>query len=853
MKNNNRRTNAVLVILGIVFALSLILIVVINNKTQTEVFWDNQQDKLSLVTEECVAEINNWASLHITILDVLKSEISSSRFQTIKDYEDFLTIMAKQNSDILFAYIMFDDGTLHLNGESTVIDLTGKEFEEWYIAGRHANGEIIFGEPCIDEVTGELAVSFVTNITMPDGKEGIAGIDVTLDDLNAKINNLKLSENGGAWTSSLRGRVMTHADSTLIPTVVGDKTVYVAAEEILNRVIVLNTNEKYVSKGIEIRHIIDFDSVEKYETKTTVPITGWTLRIGIPLYDYDGEVKQVISYQFPIIMLALLMSLISIVFAYIQIKNAKRQTNLQKNIELAETASKTKSDFLSRMSHEIRTPMNAIIGMTKIAEGTSDTNKLKYCLSTIETSSAHLLGIINDILDMSKIEAGKLELYNSPMNIEKMLMKICNLIVDKTEQKNQKLEIILGKDMGMNYIGDDLRLSQVITNLLSNAVKFTPENGKITLTAEEVRKAGSNSVLRFAVADTGIGMTKEQIARLFNSFEQADNSISRRFGGTGLGLAISKNIIEKMNGRAWVESEPNNGSVFTFEVTVERASNQDCAVIFDSIRPSDLRILVVDTEEESRKRFKALTERFGIRTEEADSSKKAIYLTETARETKTPYDVIFIDYDMPKMDGIETVRGLSAAIDKNTVIIMTSFLTWSKIEKEASRVGVHRFIPKPLFPSSILDAINDVIGKTAKNLDIKTNSIKKVPNFSNVNLLIAEDVEINREIFAALLEETKANIDVAENGLQAVEKFKENPNKYDVIVMDVQMPEMDGYEATRAIRSLELSRAKDIPIIAMTANVFKEDVENCLSAGMDDHIGKPIDSNDLFEKLIKYI
>ena len=520
---------------------------------------------------------------------------------------------------------------------------------------------------------------------------------------------------------------------------------------------------------------------------------------------------------------------------------------------LAESASKAKSDFLSRMSHEIRTPMNAIIGMTKIADNTSDINKLRYCLSTIGTSSAQLLGLINDILDMSKIEAGKFEIEIAPMNIEKTLMKVCNLIVDKTEQKSQKLVVNLGKNMRMHYLGDELRISQVITNLLSNAVKFTPEKGTVTITVEEIQKENDYSILRFTISDTGIGITEEQIDKLFVSFEQADGSISRRFGGTGLGLAISKSIIEKMNGRIWVESETNKGSVFTFEIKLERSPRQSETVIFDGITPSDLKLLIVDGDKDIRRHFLDVVGNFGTNADEAESGTRAIHLVKTAREAQKPYDVVFLDYNLPDMDGIETANKLGEMIDKNTVIVMTSFLEWNKIEKLADGVGVHRFISKPLFPSSILDAINEIVGNTIKNLKIETVMEEKAPDFSDATLLLAEDVEINREIFIALLEDTNINIDIAENGRIAVNKFKENPDRYNIIIMDVQMPEMDGCEATRMIRALDIPKAKQIPIIAMTANAFKEDVAMCISCGMNDHLAKPIDVEAVTRKLIFYL
>ena len=535
------------------------------------------------------------------------------------------------------------------------------------------------------------------------------------------------------------------------------------------------------------------------------------------------------------------------------LKEAEERLRL---MSVTEKANQAKSDFLSRMSHEMRTPMNAIIGMTKIAENSGDISRLKYCLSTIRTSSTHLLEIINDILDMSKIEAGKFELENVPMNIEKMLMKVCNLIIDSTEKKKQKLSVILGKNLNLNYIADDLRLSQVVINLLSNAVKFTPENGKITLMVEQTGQHENTRTLRFTINDTGIGMNPEQIARLFNAFEQADGGISRKYGGTGLGLAISKSIIEKMGGRIWVESEQGCGSKFIFEVNLEYAPHQD-TVIFDGIRPGDLKLLVIENDDDVRKQFLSITEEFGIKTDTAADAAEAINLIETALIKNSAYDIIFLDYAASDSNSQEIISQLSSRIDKNTVIVITTFLEWQRIEHNALGNNIAQYITKPLFPSSILNAINNVIGSTLKALDIKTDAASEAADSGNtdlsgVRIILAEDVEINREIFAALMEETHISIDVAENGLVAVSKFKENPEKYDLIIMDIQMPEMDGYQATQIIRALDIPRAKTIPIIAMTANAFKEDVDRCFEYGMNDHLPKPIDEKTVIEKIVRY-
>jgi len=527
-------------------------------------------------------------------------------------------------------------------------------------------------------------------------------------------------------------------------------------------------------------------------------------------------------------------------------------TDLIAEKENAQQATRAKSDFLSKMSHEIRTPMNAIIGMTRIAKTTDDVTRLRYCLSTIGASSNHLLGVINDVLDMSKIEAGKFELENVPMNIEKMLMKICNIIISNIEKKDQKLNVVIGSDINLNYIADDLRLSQVITNLLSNASKFTPEGGKITLNVEKTGTSDNICTLQFSVSDTGIGLTDEQISRLFNAFEQADGSVTRRFGGTGLGLAISKSIVEKMNGRIWVESEAGAGSTFHFTADLSRAPRQD-TVLFDGVRPADLKLLIAEGDGDARNSFLQIIDSFGMRADTAADARETAVRLEDAKNAGRPYDIVFFDHDMPDIDAEEFKRVMNEVIDKNTVIIITTYLNWHNVEKIVTDQHITHCITKPVFPSSVLDTVNEIVGGTLKSLDIKTSETSaEAADLSGVTILLAEDVEINREIFTALLENTRVTTDIAENGLAAVEMFRESPDKYDLIVMDVQMPEMDGYQATRRIRAMGFPRAETIPIIAMTANAFKEDIERCLESGMNDHLAKPIDEKNVIEKIKFY-
>lgn len=515
--------------------------------------------------------------------------------------------------------------------------------------------------------------------------------------------------------------------------------------------------------------------------------------------------------------------------------------------EQAEESSRAKSDFLSRMSHEMRTPLNAIIGMTNIARSSAEQDKKGYCLAKIEDASTHLLGVINDILDMSKIEASKFDLSETEFVFEKMLMRVINVATFRVDEKNQTLIINIDKDVPYSIIADDQRLAQVIANLLSNAVKFTPEHGSINLNVSKPEEANGLCTLLISVSDTGIGISEEQQARLFRPFEQADGGISRRFGGTGLGLAISRNIVDLMHGKIWVESEYNKGSKFYFTVKVKRGKMQQ-AIPSTNINWQELRILAVDDAPEVRKYFSDFAKQVGIQCDVAANGEEACQLLEQGNE----YKIVFADWKMPGMDGIELTKTIKSSFGNEIVVIMISSTQWSEIEKDAKAAGVDVFLAKPLFSSQIMDCIMQCIGQ-----DSICHQEEDQENYSgifnNKYVLLAEDVDINHEILVALLDETGVTIDWAENGQQAYDMFKSAPERYDLIFMDIHMPEMDGYEATQLIRGLDLPRAKDIPIIAMTANVFKEDVERCLNLGMNDHIGKPICMKEIILKMKKFI
>jgi signal transduction histidine kinase/DNA-binding response OmpR family regulator len=522
-------------------------------------------------------------------------------------------------------------------------------------------------------------------------------------------------------------------------------------------------------------------------------------------------------------------------------------TDIETAREEAERANAAKSTFLSNMSHEMRTPMNAIIGMTTIGASAADLDRKDYCFEKIQEASTHLLGVINDILDMSKIEANKFDLSFTEFSFEKMLQKVVNVSSFRVDEKHQNFSVHIDGRIPPYIISDDQRLSQVITNLLSNAVKFTPEHGTITLDTSLVKEENGVCTIQVEVTDTGIGVSEEQKVRLFTSFEQADSGISRKFGGTGLGLAISKNIIEMMGGAIWVESELGHGSTFAFTVQAARGASAPKSLLPPGVNRQNLRVLAVDDSPEVLEYFEDILRRMEVACDVADSGERALELI----SSRGAYDVYFVDWRMPGMDGMELSRRIKSAAADTSVVIMISSTEWSRIEDEAKLAGVDKFLAKPFFPSSIADCLAECLGVGAAAAETAEDGV--IDRFEPFRLLLVEDVEINREIVQVLLEPTGLAIDCAENGLVAVEKFAASPERYDMIFMDVQMPELDGYGATRRIRALDLPRAKTIPIIAMTANVFREDIERCLDSGMNDHVGKPIDIKEVLEKLRKYL
>lgn len=514
----------------------------------------------------------------------------------------------------------------------------------------------------------------------------------------------------------------------------------------------------------------------------------------------------------------------------------------------AQNANNAKKDFLSRMSHEIRTPMNAIIGMTTIAAASiDDRSRVENCLEKISYSSKHLLMLINDVLDMSRIESNRMKVNTEPFELFQFLNTFVSIVYPQAAEKGLEFtEKSTGFSEHTTYLGDPLRLNQILLNLTSNAIKFTPRGGKVSLEVTHLPSRSNRSWLRFVVADTGIGMDEEGLSRLYTPFEQADASIAGKYGGTGLGMSITQNLVSLMGGYINVKSAPLEGTVFTIELPFEQSSIDLQTFREDTLE--SLNVLVADDEQDVCEHTVLLLERMKIHAEWVLSGAQAVEQVALAQESGHGFDVCFIDWRMPDMDGVETARCIREKAGPEIPIIIISAYDWSDIEEEARTAGVNAFIAKPMFPSSIYNVLvsvtNGAFGVTESKPEIKGHSL------DGKRLLIAEDNGLNMEIAVTLLEMNGAIVESVENGQEAVDRFmRMEPGYFDAILMDVQMPVMDGCEAAKHIRSCGHTDAETIPIIATTANAFVEDIASVMAAGMNAHIGKPIDIEQLCSEL----
>ncbi|CAA7614100.1 putative Histidine kinase [Candidatus Terasakiella magnetica] len=532
-------------------------------------------------------------------------------------------------------------------------------------------------------------------------------------------------------------------------------------------------------------------------------------------------------------------------------RRAQEETRLARIA--AEEANRTKSDFLANMSHEIRTPMNAIIGMTHLAQRTDPTPKQKGYLTKIGNAAESLLGIINDILDFSKIEAGKLELERIPFSLDEVLGNLVDMVGIKAGQKGVEVVLAVASDVPRTLIGDPLRLGQILINLVNNAVKFT-DNGEIIIRVINTPDISTAGRLMFSVRDTGIGMTSEQVSNLFQSFNQADTSITRKYGGTGLGLAISKQLCEMMGGTICVESEPGKGSTFIF--TAQFGVSSEALPVTARARLADIqskRVLIVDDSVSARDVLLAMLCANGISAVTAKSGEEAMVVLAEASQAGTPFDLVLMDWRMPGMDGLEASRLIKADATLSQIpsILMVSAFGREEMVEGSLGGDLDGFLIKPVNESVLIDTISEMFGGAIPTIHAQPLHTPGVgfPSLAGRRVLLVEDNEINRDLATELLGDLGLSVTIAENGQDGVALIMAQP--FDLVLMDIQMPVMDGLTATKLIRADE--RFRDLPIIAMTAHAMSGDRERSLDAGMNDHVTKPINPGHLTDTLIRWM
>ncbi len=529
-----------------------------------------------------------------------------------------------------------------------------------------------------------------------------------------------------------------------------------------------------------------------------------------------------------------------------QMREALAKNNaLSEALAAAQEASKAKTTFLSNMSHEIRTPMNAIIGLDSLALRNKNLpDETEVYLKKIGESASHLLGLINDILDMSRIESGRMILRTVEFSFRSMLEQINTMVMAQCTEKGLKYECKLIGGINDYYIGDDLKIKQVLINILGNAVKFTDPPGSVTLTVERTAIFENRSTLKFTITDTGIGMDASFIPKVFDTFTQEDSGRKNKYGSTGLGMAITKNIVDIMNGTIAVKSEKGVGTEFTVILTLQNSNH--LGSVTDYVNPEEMLVLVIDDDEIDAEHARLDLAEIGIRADMALSGDEALRMIDLQHNKHEPYNLILLDWKMPGTDGLEVARQIRQRYGRETTVIFLTAYNWDDIMDEAVSVGVDSFLSKPLFVSNVIDEFERYARKK------KLALFHELPcaDLTGKRILLAEDILINAEIIKEQMKIKGAFTEHAENGKLAVEMFNaSDEGYYDAILMDVRMPEMDGLEATEAIRSLDREDAKTVPIIAMTANAFDEDVQRSLQVGMNAHLSKPVEPERLYRTL----
>ena len=605
-----------------------------------------------------------------------------------------------------------------------------------------------------------------------------------------------------------------------------------------------------MSKNEIYSNVLEIGRDRSHVYCTSLPYSEWYLVMVMP-YGQLSEMVTDLSSQWIWMVLGacglILAALMLLFWKYFRLMH-QQMVALEEARESAEHANKAKSEFLSNMSHDIRTPMNAIVGMTAIATANIDNpQQLQNCLKKIALSSKHLLGLINDVLDMSKIESGKMTLNMDQVSLREVMDSIVGIIQPQVKAKKQHFDVFIHDISTENVYCDSVRLNQVLLNFLSNAVKFTPEDGSIqvALYEEESPKGDKYVRIHLQVKDSGIGMSEEFQKKVFESFVREDNTRVHKTEGTGLGMAITKYIVDAMGGTIAVNSAPGKGTEFHVTLDMEKAELQE----MDMVLPN-WNMLVVDDDKQLCESTVASLESIGVNAEWALDGESAVEMVKKRHCQHDDYQIILLDWKLPGIDGIETARRIRKHTGDDVPLLLISAYDWSEIEENARGAGISGFISKPLFKSTLFYGLKKFVDPLWQ---AQEDTLESSEHFSGRHILLAEDNDLNWEIAEELLSDLGLELQRAENGQECVELFQKSPlGFYDAILMDIRMPVMTGYQASEAIRALERSDS-NLPIIAMTADAFSEDIKKCLDSGMNAHVAKPIDVDEVAHLLKKYM
>lgn len=700
--------------------------------------------------------------------------------------------------------------------------------------------------------SGEQVVLFGVDAEYPmsSGEESIAIVmSIPAEEINAELSLEKESIEMYAHiirtdgTFIIRDESIAHEDyfSYLRATYTGEEEDI--EQYIIDLIDAMKVGRSYVA-------ILEFGGGRQQVITVSLPNSEWNLVIVLPFGVLNEAVEALNAERTAATLLAcgsILLFLLALFFMYF--KMSKQQIReLNEARQAAEEATKAKSEFLSNMSHDIRTPMNAIVGMTAIAIAhVDDKEQVQNCLKKIALSGKHLLGLINDVLDMSKIESGKMTLTIDMVSLREVMEGLVGIVQPQVKAKHQNFEVHIDSIISEDVYCDSVRLNQMLLNLLSNSVKYTHEDGSIRLSLyqEESPKGEDYVRTHILVKDNGMGMTPEFTAKIFDSYSRADNRRVHKTEGAGLGMAITKYIVNAMEGSIGVESELGKGSEFHVIIDLEKAIVKEV----DMILPA-WKMLVVDDDETLCRTVVDALDSIGIAADWTLSGEKALKLVVEHHERRDDYQIILLDWKLPGMDGLQISREIRRRLGDDIPILLISAYDWSEFENEARAAGINGFIAKPLFKSTLFYGLQKYMVQEA---DLQVEEKKNV-DLTGHRILVAEDNSLNWEVLHELLTDFGLELEWAENGQICTEMFeKADVNYYDAILMDVRMPIMTGYEATQAIRASEKADAQTIPIIAMTADAFSEDIQRCLDSGMNAHTAKPVNVDELIMLLKRYM